>query len=49
MRAPIAAGMHLGEGTGAMAVLPLLDAAVEVYRGCITFEQSGMDAYKELE
>lgn len=49
LRAPIAAGMHLGEGTGAMAVLPLLDAAVEVYRGCITFEQSGMDAYKVLE
>lgn len=49
LRAPIAAGMHLGEGTGAMALLPLLDAAVEVYRGCITFEQSGMDAYKVLE
>lgn len=49
LRAPIAAGMHLGEGTGALALMPLLDAAVEVYRGCITFEQSGMDAYKALE
>lgn len=49
LRAPITAGMHLGEGTGAMALLPLLDAAIEVYRGCITFEQSGMDAYEALE
>lgn len=49
LRAPITAAMHLGEGTGAMALLPLLDAAIEVYRGCITFEQSGMDAYEALE
>lgn len=45
MDAPLHAGMHLGEGTGALAVLPLLDVALEVYdRGC-TLEQLAIDGY----
>ena len=39
------AEMHLGEGSGAVAVLPLLDQALAVYDSGLTFEQFGMDAY----
>lgn len=41
----ITAGMHLGEGTGAVAALPLLDMALAVYHGGNTFDRMGMDAY----
>ena len=41
----IQAGMHLGEGTGAVCLLPLLDAALALYNGT-TFEQTGMNAYE---
>ena len=41
----IHAGMHLGEGTGAICLLPLLDAALALYNGT-TFEQTGMEAYE---
>ncbi len=43
---PINAGMHLGEGTGAACLVPLLDMALALYHGS-TFEDYGMDAYKE--
>lgn len=36
------AGMRLGEGTGAVALLPLLDMAIAVYRDLMTFEEIGM-------
>ncbi|HZK41917.1 MAG TPA: nicotinate-nucleotide--dimethylbenzimidazole phosphoribosyltransferase [Clostridia bacterium] len=38
----IQAGMRLGEGTGAVAALPLLDMALDVYRDLITYEAIGM-------
>lgn len=38
----IQAGMRLGEGTGAVAALPLLDMALSVYRDLITYEAIGM-------
>ncbi len=38
----IDAGMRLGEGTGAVAVLPLLDMALEVYHELMTFADIGM-------
>lgn len=38
----IHAGMRLGEGTGAVALLPLLDMAVDLYRHLITFDDIGM-------
>lgn len=41
----ITAEMHLGEGTGAVAAMPLLDMALAVYNGCYTFEEGGIEAY----
>ena len=41
----ISAEMRLGEGTGAVAAMPLLDMALEVYRNCYTFEEGGIEAY----
>lgn len=43
------ADMALGEGTGAVALLPLLDMALRVYHGPHTFEDLGMEAYKPQE
>ena len=40
----IFANMRLGEGTGGVCLLPLLDMALAVYGGT-TFDQVGMDAY----
>ena len=41
----IHARMALGEGTGGVLLLPLLDMALRVYRGPHTFEGLGMKAY----
>jgi nicotinate-nucleotide--dimethylbenzimidazole phosphoribosyltransferase len=41
--------MCLGEGTGAMALFPLLDMAFEVYREMGTFEDYALDAYERFE
>lgn len=41
----IHAGMALGEGTGGVALLPLIDMALSVYRGRHTFSALGMQAY----
>jgi len=38
----IQAGMRLGEGTGAVAVLPLIDMALAVYHDLMTFKDIGM-------
>ena len=43
----IHADLALGEGTGAVALLPLMDMACSVYAGAHTFEMLGMDAYTE--
>jgi nicotinate-nucleotide--dimethylbenzimidazole phosphoribosyltransferase len=43
----ITAGMALGEGTGAVAAMPLLDMALAVYRGA-TFDDIQVEAYKPL-
>ena len=42
----ICAGMGLGEGTGAVAAMPLLDMALAVYRETATFEDIRVPAYK---
>lgn len=41
----IQAGMRLGEGTGAVCLIPMLDAALALYNGT-TFEATGIDAYE---
>ena len=41
----ITAGMRLGEGTGAVAAIPLLDMAVSVYRDAYTFSEGGIEPY----
>lgn len=47
---PIIRGdLALGEGTGAVALLPLLDMAQRVYAGVHTFERLGMEAYTPQE
>lgn len=40
------AGMRLGEGTGAVALFPLLDMAEAVYSRAATFESIGVGAYR---
>ncbi len=42
------AGMRLGEGTGAVAVMPLLDMGLAVYREMTTFEAVDIEAYQPL-
>ena len=42
----ISAGLHLGEGTGALLSLSLLDQALAVYQSGHTFGKLGIDAYK---
>ena len=41
----IRAGLRLGEGTGAVAAMPLLDMALAVYRGAYTFTEGGIEPY----
>lgn len=42
----ITAQMHLGEGTGAVCAVPMLDMALEVYKNMSTFGQIGMTDYE---
>lgn len=39
--------LRLGEGTGAVALMPLLDMAVSVYRHAATFEDIQVEAYEK--
>ena len=48
MEAPLHADMCLGEGTGAVAYLPVLDLAAEVYGRMSTFSENDIEEYKEL-
>ena len=41
----LTAGLHLGEGTGAVASLPLWDMALAVYNGCYSFAEGGIAPY----
>ena len=47
-RPAIAAGMCLGEGTGAVAVMPLLDMALRIYREMSTFHEIEIEEYRPL-
>lgn len=44
----ITAGMRLGEGTGAVAAMPLLDMALAVFNTMTTFEATNIEAYQPL-
>lgn len=43
------ADMCLGEGTGAVALFPILDLAAAVYRSMSTFEDINVEQYEELK
>ena len=42
----IRADLALGEGTGAVMLFPLLDMAMEVFKGSSTFDEIGVEQYK---
>lgn len=48
LKPPICAELRLGEGTGGVLLLPLLDGALAVYRGAHRFEDLPMERYGEL-
>lgn len=48
LHAPISAGFHLGEGTGGVMLLPLLDGALAVYNGAHKFDDMNMERYTKL-
>lgn len=48
MKPLIAAGLHLGEGTGGILLLPMLDAAIAVYNGAHRFDELPMERYRKL-
>ena len=48
LEAPLDAGMHLGEGSGALLLMPLLETALEVYRSGQDFAGLGIEAYQPL-
>lgn len=46
--APLVCGMALGEGTGAVSIMPLLDMAVAVFKNMPTFGDTDIEEYKPL-
>ena len=44
----ITAGLRLGEGTGGVCLLPLLDLALSVYRDMSTYGDVGIEPYRRL-
>ena len=48
-KAPIDAAMRVGEGTGGVMLLPMLDTALAVYRDMVTFGDINIERYKELK
>lgn len=48
LEAVIYGGMFLGEGTGAVALMPLLDMAVTVYNKMSTFQEIEIEEYHDL-
>ena len=49
LKAVINGQLRLGEGTGGILLLPLLDGALALYRNAHTFSGLGIDAYTELK
>ena len=49
MRAFLNADMHLGEGTGAVSAIPLIDMAHAVYTKMHTFDEIQIEAYQHFD
>ncbi|MCM1334629.1 MAG: nicotinate-nucleotide--dimethylbenzimidazole phosphoribosyltransferase [Bacteroides sp.] len=49
LKPPIRAGLRLGEGTGGVLLLPLLDGALAVYQNAHQFDEVGIERYQELK
>ena len=45
----LTAGMHLGEGTGAVALMPVLDMAMGVYHRMSTFSEVEIMTYEPYD
>ena len=48
MKAPIQAGMHLGEGTGAVTAYSLYKYALALYNGLPSFKEAKVEQYQHL-
>ena len=48
LHAPIDAGLRLGEGSGALMLMPLLDMVIRVYQSGQSFERLGIEPYRAL-
>ncbi|MGI6070411.1 MAG: nicotinate-nucleotide--dimethylbenzimidazole phosphoribosyltransferase [Blautia sp.] len=48
-RAFLHADMHLGEGTGAVTLFPLLDMAAAIYNSMSTFQEINVEEYQHLK
>lgn len=49
LKAPLDCGMHLGEGSGAVALLPLLKMGARVYEEMSTFDDIKVETYVDYE
>ena len=49
LSAPIDAGLKLGEGTGGVLLVPMLDVCMELYKDGIGFDTLGIDAYTRFD
>ncbi len=48
LKAPIDADLALGEGTGAILLVPQIDVSIELYRHGLSFDGLGMDSYRRF-
>ena len=49
LKAPINAGLRLGEGTGGILLIPLLDGALALYNNSHRFDETNIERYTELK
>ena len=49
LKAPINAGLRLGEGTGGVLLIPLLDGALALYNNSHRFDETNIERYVELK
>ena len=48
LNAPLNAGLRLGEGTGGVLLVPLLDGALALYNNSHRFDETNIERYNEL-